>query len=238
MEHLSNFPWNKLIDEALITQEKYLLFDEWLKNELYLIFNSDVYLNCLLKYKCLVLLNRSIKNGRYALIFNKQINESCINKDRELLIKTLSNPPLLELDFLSASEKEKWLTELNNHIMALNLYADRLVISQNELYNFNNENDYKKCYSDVCSLNSNIKANYLYLPTRDIITISDFNKYTEIFLILEIDLMFIILSNGVNPYTGKNFSDYVLTNLKKHYTDILNVCRNAHKLGYRHTYKL
>lgn len=235
MKVVLKFPWNTLIDTALKTQKNYLYIDEiqleWLKEELYNIYGSNLDIN--LKYKCLVLLNRSIKCGRYALLFNKKIEEAVLSKDKNLLESELNNPSMDELNCLSNEEKTKWLTEINNHVLALNLYMDRLIISQNKLYTFQNENvntQYTECYQEVCN-----KEN---IDTLDIVYFSDYNKYNELFFILEIDLIFLLLSKSKNPYSNKNFSSPLLNIFYVKYRDVLLVCKEAFKLGYKHVYKI
>lgn len=227
MKVVLNFPWNTLIDTALQTQKNYIFLDKsqllWLKGELYNIYKSDLDIN--LKYKCLVLLNRSIKHGRYALLFNKKVMEATSLKDKNLLFMAFKNPCLDELNVLPEKEKTKWLSEIDNHILSLNLYLDRLIIFQNSLYTFQTIDENMKCYDNSCS--------------EDIIYFSDKNaNYTEMFAILEIDLMFLLLSKNENPYSNKEFSLPITKIFYKKYCDILLVCKEAYKHGYKHTYRL
>jgi len=239
-----NFVWNELIDFALYTQQNYFNFNSnqlnWLKLELYIIYQCDYDLNT--KYKCLVLLNRSIKHGRYALIFNKEIQEAVFTENSDLLREIFLNPPLVELDCLPIEEKNKWLLEINNHIIALNLYIDKKILSQHELFVLNNISithnidNYLQCYTEVCLINSN--TDFVCI-SPDVTQFSDYDKkYPEKYIMMEIDLIFLLLSKGPNPYTNTYMSKEVVNKLNENYSDIIKICKHAFKLGYRHNYKI
>lgn len=234
---VSNWLWTELIDTALETQKYYLNLNNeqfnWLKNELIHIYENNI-LTIKLKYKCLVLLNRTTKCGRYALLFNKKIEESVLNMDKDYLLQTLLNPPLDELDCLPTTERDKWIQEIEKHILALNLYIDRKIIIQNEIYNFDQKICYFDCYKDVCSF----KSDFVCITPQNIIQFSENLDFQEKNIMMEIDLIFLILSKSCNPYTNNNFTQSFLNLFNQNYCDILLVCKNAFRLGYQHTYKI
>jgi hypothetical protein len=210
--------WSAIIDFVLKTQQNYLnlsyLQFEWLKKQLYIIYNSNI--GIYNKYKSLVFLNRFLKCGRYCLIFNSKIEKYTIDLNSELLFKLFENPIFEELNLLSDEDKSIWLKLIDNHILAHNLYIDRQILSQNQSYyskKIDFINLYCECYKEVTSENLIFKNNTTYLEPKNK------SKY----IMLTIDYMFLILENKIKDDS---------------FEDILKVCSNALKLGYIHKYNL
>jgi len=235
--------WNSLITAAIDTQRMYFDLTEeqfdWLKSNLIKIYSkNDNNFDIETKFISLVLLNRSTKYGRYALLFNQSIEEAIINNDIKALARALKNPNIQELDALSSSEKTQWISEIHSHIIAHNLYLDRELLSKNQPYGSEYINTYAKCYNEACIAKSNIYAEYIPTNSAHVVSIADVPNYMEIYLMREIDLIFLLLSEGLNPYSGEFLSKEIITNLKKKYTTLLTIARKAHNLGYKHEYKI
>jgi hypothetical protein len=55
-------------------------------------------------------------------------------------------------------------------------------------------------------------------------------------LLREIDLIFVLLSDGFNPYTGEQMSANVMSALSNKYSQLLNIVQRAIELGYTHRF--
>ena len=210
--------WNSIIDFVLKTQQNYLNLDteqfEWLKIQIYNIYNTNIKIYN--KYKCLVLLNRFLRCGRYCLIFHSKIEKCVLDKDYNTLLKIFEDPVFEELNLLSENDKNLWIKEIEDHILAHNLYMDRQIISQNQNY-YAKKTDfislYSQCYKEVSNNDLIFKHSLQHHEKQ--------NK--SIYILLEIDYIFLIFNNKIKSDNNK-------------FEDILKICSNAEKLGYIHKY--
>ncbi len=226
-----NCMWNSLLDESLKTQNAYSKEDfQWLKINIYEVYSKDdINFNINTKYVSIILLNRSIKLSKYALIFNQCLCEAIQTKNRKSLIKILKNPPLEEFNSLPENEKSKWLLELDNHIIAHNLYMDRKNLSNSQLYGCELKNTYSKCLEEVCKNSELIEAN----PDIFILT---FNfKYKTHYLINELDLVY-FLCVGENDFSiDDEIPESIIDELNNKYKTEILIFKKALELGYIHS---
>ena len=232
-----NLAWRELINIAISSQMQYLEGDEleWLAEKLYDIFSEEK-LDKNTKIITLILLNRNKSIGRYSLRFNRLI-ENVIKKSSEKLLKNLIysvSDTNIESEseknyfssFLHVSRKQYWVEKIETELLALNLYIE------NSLYSF--KPNMERCYKEVLSYQTNTVTDYVNDDTSHIVNINETCKnFVTSFLIRELDLMFILLSNGKNPYTGK-LLDVKL--LEQKYVHKLSVCLEEHRKDYRHRY--
>ena len=82
------------------------------------------------------MMNRSIKYGRYALIFNSQLELAAKTKDIGFLTNIINESNFPELNNLPVNIKTDWSNGINTQILTMNLYTDRIrVIQKNSDYN-------------------------------------------------------------------------------------------------------
>lgn len=242
-----NSVWKDLIKVVVKSQRQYYnsTLDQlnWLSDNLY-----DIYINDLVtedvKYHILVLMNRNNSIGRYSLYFNSLVEDitkkSCSSKQEdaklysklkilcESVVKTnletkdVSNyySSIIKLD------SKFWIDQINKELLTLSLYVDRK--------SYSSRTDIEICHNEVCVFQTDIDAQYINTDSSHIVTISyEDEKFMNVCLIRELDLMFIILSKGVNPYTNKKLD---VTFFKKRYHDVLKICAAEYVKGYRHRY--
>lgn len=231
--------WRELISSTLLTQLNYIEYSvdqiNWLSVALYNIFIEEP-IPAESTYKCLLFLNRSTKYGRYSLIFNKEVATTVATQKMAELKSICEKAEFPELKFLSESEQESWNKEIEIEILCLNLYTDREIICGEGKFNFSEK--ITSCFEEVCSHKLDHSAKYIPSYTGHTVFLSEMknNKMFK-YPMREIDMIFLILSKGVNPYTGEHVLPEVIDLLKIKYSDILLICKKAHHLGYRHTYK-
>ena len=56
----------------------------------------------------------------------------------------------------------------------------------------------------------------------------------DVYQMKEVDLMFSLLCDCNNPVTNNSLSEYNVKKLSDKYSDVLLVCGEAQKLGYKH----
>lgn len=229
--------WRNLINIAVSSQMQYLESTEleWLEKNLYDVF-SDEKLDKNTKIITLMLLNRDKAIGRYSLRFNKLIKD-ITKKSSKKSLKNLIFSVIdtnIESDternyfssFLDTSRKDYWVDKIEIELLAMNLYIE------NSLYTF--RPNMEKCYNQILSYRTNTIPDYVCDETSHVVEIHEHSKhFVTSFLIRELDLIFILLSNGKNPYTGKVLN---LEILEQKYVHILPVCLEEHQKGYRHNY--
>lgn len=223
--------WSKEIDRITQSQKLYYNYDEeqitWLNNNLVDIF-LDTDFPPESTYKSLVMLDRNRKCGRYALIFNQKIYTSTINKNLEELRNICLLTEYSELEALSDEENKMWSDEIKTEMLAYNLYTDRLVMCT--------ETSLEICYSEALSFIMNNNGEYINSECGHIVFLSDMTDRLIITPMREIDLIFILLSDGNNPYTNLPLSEQLKNNLINKNREMMLVCRRAVKLGYKHKY--
>lgn len=234
--------WDPIICNVLKTQRLYLELTEkqflWLEETLIELFSSSNIISNDSKYKCLVMLNRSKKYGRYALIFNSQIYEACINSDIDKLETVCSLADNPEIAMLENEKRFKWENEISVLMCALNLYVENMMLSNMKAYK-SEKCGFKACMSESCSLDNSIRAVYTASDSNHCVRFAEVEEskpYITIHTMRELDLIFLILSDGRNPYTNKRFEPTKLKELENQYSTILDVAFQSYELGYDHHY--
>jgi hypothetical protein len=233
--------WAYLIETALASQTVYSVFQNnndllWLKSSLLIVFSSDDS-DSECKYRCLVYLNRHSSCGRYALLFNAQIKTAIEARNIELLSDVCKTARFSELEALSSERRQAWLSSIEFEIIVLNLYFDTASVRRPDVYSCDSDTSLVACREMVTVMFKNNNV----IQTEHIISVSeiqDSSGIVKVFMMRELDLMFLLLSSGVNPYTGCKFKDVTVNHLTTLYADALILCKRAHQLGYRHCYKI
>lgn len=223
--------WSKQIDKITQSQKLYYNYNEeqvvWLNDNLLDIF-LDTNFPPESTYKSLVMLDRNRKCGRYALIFNQKIYTSTMDKNVEELRNTCLLVEYPELEALNDEENKMWNNEIETVMLAYNLYTDRLLLCT--------ETSLEICYNEALSFKVGNNGEYIDSQCGHIVFLSDMIDRLVITPMREIDLIFILLSDGNNPYTNLPLSEQLKNNLVNKNREIMLVCRRAVKLGYNHKY--
>ena len=233
--------WAYLIDTTLASQTVYSLFRNedgliWLKSSLLTLFNCDD-LDSEWKYRSLVYLNRHSSCGRYALLFNAKIQTAAETQNIELLFDTCKTAQFPELEAIAPERRQVWLSSIESEIIVLNLHFDKASVKRPDIYSCDDDTSLESCREIVTAM---FKDNNI-IQSEHIVSVSelqDSNGIVKVFMMRELDLMFLLLSSGVNPYTGSKFKDVTVNQLRTLYEDPLILCKRAHQLGYRHCYKI
>ena len=232
--------WYELIAHVLKHEHMYMDYSEnnldWLQNNLYTLFTKGE-ISPESIYRCLVLLDKSKPYGRYALIFNKSIYEAVNKQDYTLLTDICSKAEYPELEALSPENRKIWQDNITSCMLEYNLYTDREMLATDNKGSL--ENKLKLCYQEVCVFKTDCNARYISTYNQHIILLSERdNQRKNVWSMREIDVIFLLLSKGNNPFTDKPINANTRTVLSTKYKDIIQMCRHAHKLGYRHTYMI
>jgi hypothetical protein len=240
---LSQKIWSNLISYIVSTQESYIKYTEdeisWLTSKLVALFTNKVEdLSPDAVYKCLVYLNRDKKYGRYSLIFNMKVSEAVFSLNDVALVEICRNPSFPELESLKKPEQDEWNNNIFIEMLCYNLYTDRELLSAGN-GSIPIEKKLCFCYEEVLSYRTGIAAKYISCPTKHIVLLSEHNEDgIMVWPIKEIDLIFLILSKGNNPYTGVPLPTRIRNIIKIKYAHILQICFKAYNLGYHHEYDL
>uniref|UniRef100_A0A6C0AF06 Uncharacterized protein n=1 Tax=viral metagenome TaxID=1070528 RepID=A0A6C0AF06_9ZZZZ len=213
-----------LISENLMPKHEKLLkkmISELLSNKyvdiVYNIFNT---LDNHIIFKNLVFMNTCSKIGKFALTYNKLLNEYLTKNKLNKLRNLLSDPKTIEYDsneFLTDSQKEKINQEINTEISATNLLFEKILFMNDPIPRHIFSKGFQECKNDICLLD-NEKNNLVLDPNKKFIWLSE--KISEInygwcFKIEE--LLIILNTSKINPYTSKKFSKEVIDPIKLKY---------------------
>jgi hypothetical protein len=231
--------WRELISFTLATQRNYVDYTveqlNWLSRSLYTIFIEEPIAPEAI-YRCLVFLNRNNKYGRYSLIFNKQVIEATNKLDLEELKSICEKSEFPELKLIPLEDRDKWNEEINIEVLSINLHTDRQVMSPHSICNVGES--LISCFEETCSYKSNYNIKYFPPYLGHTIFLSEMKEGKMVkYPMREIDMIFLLLSRGNNPYTSKPLAPNVVELLINKYSDILLICKKAYSLGYRHEYK-
>lgn len=232
--------WRELIAHVLVHEHIYVTYSpnqlDWLQVKLYTLFTSG---ECSPEsiYKCLVLLDKSKPYGRYALIFNMRIYDAMSKEDYALLTQICSKAEFPELEILTPEVKKTWQDNINACMLEFNLYTDREMLSTENKGTL--ENKLKACYEEICVYKKECNARYISTYSQHMILLSEKDgPIKNVWSMREIDMVFLLLSKGNNPFTNKPLNTCTRNVLVPKYKEIMQICKQAHKLGYRHKYKL
>lgn len=230
--------WNNLIRNIISSQRIYHNYSiseiDWLTNNLVDLFLKSEFLPES-SYRCIALLNRNIKYGRYALLFNKDIYDATSTRDLEKLKIICTESKYPELEALNDEEQKQWNDGIGTEMLSYNLYTDREVISHDISININSK--LELCHDEALSFKMSKKGEYINSQTDNIVFLSEMTDKLIITPMREIDLIFLLLSNGNNPYTNQPLSEPLKNVLIGKNREIMLICRRAAKLGYKHEYK-
>jgi hypothetical protein len=237
--------WGNLISKVLISQRIYMSLPhsdyKWLKWTLNDVFATHDDFDVESKYMCLVLLNRSAKYGRYALIYNNDMELAALKRDTDQVQLLCKNPMFPELEALSEERKGVWKAGIENEIMSLNLFFDREVLEGRGFYSSCSTNSLDKCAGEVHQFSTGVNAEYVTSNSADVVLVSEKKKgckYMDIYKFREIDLIFLLLSGGENPYSGENLPKHTIEIFLEKYTDEMKIAKFAFVNGYEHSYML
>ncbi len=235
--------WHELIAHVLRHEHIYVNYSThqsyWLHTKLYTLFTSEEGTPITPEsiYRCLVLLDKNTPYGRYALIFNMRIHEAVNKEDYALLTEVCVKAEFPELEALTPESLKIWQDNINSCMLEYNLYTDREMLSTENKNSL--EERLKSCYEEICSYKTECNARYINSYPQHMILLSERDdSIKNVWSIREIDVIFLLLSKGNNPFTDKPLSTYTRTMLTTKYKDVMKICKQAHKLGYRHVYKL
>lgn len=169
-------------------------------------------------FKNLVFMNTCSKIGKFALTYNKLLNEYLTKNKLNKLKILLSDPKTIEYDsneFLTEFQKEKINQEINTEISATNLLFEKILFMNDPIPKHIFSKGFQECKNDICY---NEKNNLVLDPNKKFIWLSE--KISEInygwcFKIEE--LLIILNTSKINPYTGKKFPKEVIDPIKLKY---------------------
>jgi hypothetical protein len=217
--------WTELVTSILNSQKAYYNYTaerrDWLISNLVDLFLSDDF-SPESSYRCLVLLDRNYKYGRYALLFNQAIF-NCESKDGLREICQAAEYP--ELEALSDLEQKQWDKEIKTNMLAYNLYTDAKFIC------YNSNIDKESCHNEAVSFMRK-SGNYLDSQSEHVVFLSEIKDRLVITPIREIDLLFSLINNLDLPIPIE-LRDVLISKNR----EIILICKKAIKLGYKHTYK-
>lgn len=234
--------WRQLIAHVLRYEHLYTSYSEedlsWLQDSLYTLFTNNTFkLTATSIYRCLVLLDKGTAAGRYALIFNSTIQASVRERNFSKLEEICKSASFPELEALSPEAQARWQSNINRQMLEYNLYTDREMLATESRGSL--EEKLKLCYQEICNYKLESNAKYISCHTSNTVLLSGRDAtLKKVWSIREIDLLFLVLSNGNNPFTDKPLSEHTRNVIMLKYKETLQICQRAHKLGYRHQYRL
>lgn len=162
--------------------------------------------------KNLLYLNKNSKIGKFALSYSDNLIKYVKNKDSENLKKLLEKPKTKEFDsneYLTGDLLERKNKEFETQMLTLNLFYDQTL--------HENKTDIVKCEKDVCFLETNCKnpilepnSNFIWCPNHE----SNANS-AHCFKLP--DLLILMLTTNINPYTNEEFSKNIKKSTLKKY---------------------
>lgn len=217
--------WTELLATIFNSQEPYYNYTierrNWLITNLVELFLSEDF-SPESSYRCLVLLDRNCKYGRYALCFNQAIF-NCDNKDN--LREICSNAEYSELESLNEFEQKQWEKEIKTIMLAYNLYTDGKFICYNS--NINK----KSCHIEARTFMGK-NAVHIDSQSEHIVFLSEMKDKLVITPIRELDLVFSLVDNLDLPIHNDTRDILISKNREK-----ILICKKAVRLGYKHTYR-
>lgn len=168
-------------------------------------------LNSTNPFLALIYMNKCSKIGKFAMVFQYQLLEYTNNNDLENLRLLFENPFTPEYDdnpLLNSVETEAINKQILLEKMALNNYFD----------NQQNNVPYGSCLNDVClfinpnnEMVENLEDYNVWVAQKGDNTISSYCFKLP-------NLLNIVYTNGINPYTGTHFQPQTIATLHERYS--------------------
>ena len=162
--------------------------------------------------KNLLYLNKNSKIGKFALTYSDKLIEYIKNKDEKKLIKLLEKAKTNEYDsneYLIGDFLERKNREFDTQMLTFNLFYDQIL--------HENITNISKCEKDVCILETNCKnpilepnSNFIWCPNVK-------NNAGSAHCFKLSDLLILMLTTNINPYTSEEFPKNIKNSTLKKY---------------------
>ena len=184
-------------------------------------------------YKVLVLLDRSNPIGKFALYYNHIVHDAVVEKDVGKL-KTIFKNPTYEGDkkeFLSAEAYNHFQKIFQMEMNSMNYLIDKtyrtLQIPKSILYS----NTAQDCKMDICIKEDPERSDFV---TKNAVMVwamevNNNNIYTKYCFTLP-NLLNLILTRQVNPYTRMPFNAHTINNIKRNFPHQLELVEIYNKM--------
>lgn len=177
--------------------------------------------------KNIVFLNKKSNIGKFAMMYSLRLN----SLNGKKLKKFLLNPYSEEFDdnhFLNKEDKEHFDQLIKSEEVIIEFLIEKLSLDfGNKIPDKIMDLDYKKCQSDVCM----VYQEELITP-KNYVWISGIDNYLDKLWCFRInELILIILTDKINPYTNKPFKNKTVNKILNMYRREVLLCKRFLELS-------
>jgi hypothetical protein len=229
---LSTHLWTKLIDEIILTQCDLTTASkedlDWLKSNLVTIITTLNDNDSEGIYTFLVLANRRSGCGQFAFTFNRKLAKIAMSRSYVDLLNLINKsqnedviPECVSNSLLTLEQKQIILNHLKKEMLILNMTMDILLTSENTTKikdKILGGDQHVQCFGSICDHESNYAVSVDPMPSLVMVPSRDINDpFTTIYTFPLIQLINLIITDSINPYTNFKFNDETVKMIKNKY---------------------